>query len=545
MRKLVVVVLAAAMLSLAGCGDDPDIQQVATGGPFAPKVTIKTLDNVFGGAEQPDIRAAVGEKVEWENLGRNEHDIVPIDSKGWGVDAADFAPGDTYSHTFTEPGVYSYFCSLHGTKTGGMRGRLLVGAVEAEAEAEAEVENTIPKQPTAPSGEVVRVPEDEPTIQKAVDAAGAGDLILVSPGVYEEAVEVPATKSYITIRGVERNTTILDGEFERANGIIVVKAKGVAIENMTARNYTKNGFFWTGADGYRGSYLTAFRNGDYGVYAFESTNGLMEHSYASGSPDAGFYIGGCQPCNARINDVISEWNGLGYSGTNSGGNLVIANSTFRYNRAGIVPNSGSYEPKYPQDENTIVGNLVHGNSNGKTPAIDISITAMGNGILIAGGINNTVERNLVYDHDLGGIVVITFPENAEWLWKATGNRIRDNVVSDSRLGDLGLWFGGRPTETGDNCFEGNTFKTSAPVNLEKQAPCSGRRSGSMEDGALDLFKLASNDGKPASVDYTKAELPDVPEQPNMANPTTAPASMAVGMPGPFDVDAVKLPKRPS
>ena len=51
-----------------------------------------------------------------------------------------------------------------------------------------------------------------------------------------------------------------------------------------------------------------------------------------------------------IDNVISEYNGLGYSGTNSGGDLYIVNSTFRNNRAGIVPNSGAYELCYPQPE---------------------------------------------------------------------------------------------------------------------------------------------------------------------------------------------------
>ena len=72
-------------------------------------------------------------------------------------------------------------------------------------------------------------------------------------------------------------------------------------------------------------------------------NGVFEHSSPSGSPDAGFYIGQCYPCDAVIDDVVSEKNGLGYSGTNSGGDLTIVNSVFRNNRAGIVPNSGAYE----------------------------------------------------------------------------------------------------------------------------------------------------------------------------------------------------------
>ncbi len=36
----------------------------------------------------------------------------------------------------------------------------------------------------------LHVPADHPTIQAAVDAASPGDLILVEPGVYEEAVDV-------------------------------------------------------------------------------------------------------------------------------------------------------------------------------------------------------------------------------------------------------------------------------------------------------------------------------------------------------------------
>ena len=116
------------------------------------------------------------------------------------------------------------------------------------------------------------------------------------------------------IRGVDRNRTILDGEFERENGVFVVGADGVAVENLTARNFTENGFFWNGVLGYRGSYLTAYRNGDYGVYAYDSQYGQFDHSYASGSPDSGFYIGQCNPCHAVITDVVSEYNQLGYSG---------------------------------------------------------------------------------------------------------------------------------------------------------------------------------------------------------------------------------------
>ena len=150
------------------------------------------------------------------------------------------------------------------------------------------------------------------------------------------------------LRGVDRNPTILDGEFKRENGVKVVGADGVAIENLTARNYTENGFFWTGVLGYRGSYLTAYRNGDYGIYAFDSQWGSSTTRTRRGAPTPGFYIGQCNPCHAVITDVVAEYNQLGYSGTNAGGDLFIVRSVWRNNRTGIVPNSLDGEELAPQ-----------------------------------------------------------------------------------------------------------------------------------------------------------------------------------------------------
>ena len=103
-----------------------------------------------------------------------------------------------------------------------------------------------PDTTAASAGGVLKVPDAYATIQAAVDAAKPGDLVLIAPGTYNEAVQVETDQ--LTIRGVDRNTTVLDGQLKLDNGIRVVGAKGVAIENLTATNYTKNGFFWTGVD---------------------------------------------------------------------------------------------------------------------------------------------------------------------------------------------------------------------------------------------------------------------------------------------------------
>ena len=192
--------------------------------------------------------------------------------------------------------MYGYSCTFHGAPhTADVRHR--DRAQRRRHRAGRRSQEQAP-QPAANGGaRTIRVPKDQKTIQTAVDNAAPGDLMLISPGVYHEAVTV--TTDDLVIRGIDRNRVILDGGYKLDNGIKVLGANGVAVENMTARRYTSNGFFWTGVDGYRGSYLTSTRTGDYAIYAFDSVNGIFDHSYGSGAPDAGFYIGQCYPLQRR------------------------------------------------------------------------------------------------------------------------------------------------------------------------------------------------------------------------------------------------------
>jgi len=173
-RTVGAALAAAAVLSVAGCGDDandgayqfrraaaladelrlaPATTDSATTAPPADDPTESTVD---GGDEsvtestavptptveptgvvvpvfaldnsfRPDrIEIQVGDEVLWENRGLNEHNVLYVEGEDWGVEVESFQPGDLYSQIFTVPGEYRYYCSIHGSTEVGMVGAIVV-----------------------------------------------------------------------------------------------------------------------------------------------------------------------------------------------------------------------------------------------------------------------------------------------------------------------------------------------------------------------------------------------------------------------------------
>ncbi len=99
---------------------EPTVPSVEPTGVVIPVIA---LDNSF----RPQvIEISVGDEVLWENRGLNEHNVLSVVGDNWGIEVEDFQPGGIYSHVFTEPGEYSYFCSIHGNETIGMVGTIIV-----------------------------------------------------------------------------------------------------------------------------------------------------------------------------------------------------------------------------------------------------------------------------------------------------------------------------------------------------------------------------------------------------------------------------------
>jgi hypothetical protein len=392
------------------------------------------------------------------------------------------------------------------------------------------------ESPPSRPGRTITVPHDSPSIQGAVDRARPGDLILVSPGVYREAVLV--TTPFLTIRGTDRNRVILEGDFKRPDGVHVIEADGVAVENLTARHYLANGFYWSSVFGYRGSYLTAYDDGDYGVYAFDSEYGQFDHSYASGHPDSGFYVGQCHPCHAVVTNVLAEDNGLGFSGTNASGDLQIINSEWRDNMSGITPNTLDSEKLPPQRDALIAGNYVHDNNNAEAPSKRLEYPSLGVGIVAAGSVGDRIVGNVVEDQQAYGIYVT--PSLDQNLWLSERNLVRSNVVRRSGRADLAL----AAPAAGRNCFSHNRFQTSLPPAIETFYGCGlTLAAGGGGDLAATVATLGlyieAQTGRFPHGDWRTAPAPPVqPDMPGAAGAPPDPAIAQTSVPQRFDVRGV-------
>jgi hypothetical protein len=317
------------------------------------------------------------------------------------------------------------------------------------------------------------------TIQSAVDAAHPGDWILIGPGDYktrssrapagrsDTAAGILITTPRVYVRGMNRNTVVVDGTksgpacsrarrdqnlgphgkggADGLNGIMVWKAANVWVQNLTACNFLSghgnagNEIWWNGGDGsgkigghgYVGSYLSAtstfYRPNDtpanYGIFTSAWTGGSWFQTYASNFADSGYYIGACQQrCNQTIDRAHSEFNALGYSGTNSGGQLVIKNSEFNDNQDGFDTDSENNDPPSPQNGAcpnngispvththscwVLMNNYIHDNNNPNVPEVgQAGATPLGVGLSLSGARNDTVMHNRIVRNNAWGVLI--------------------------------------------------------------------------------------------------------------------------------------------
>jgi hypothetical protein len=217
--------------------------------------------------------------------------------------------------------------------------------------------------------------------------------------------------------------------------------------------------------------------------------------------------------------------------------VVATSKRWRASRFACAPRSYALRSTAGRHvEAQIVGNRVYDNNNAQSAAIEIAVTAVSNGILVAGGRENVVERNLVTGHQITGIGVIPLPETVLYGdepeardFDGLENTVRDNVTSDNQYDLASITSLDDPSDAGGNCFARNEYATSTPADIEAVLPCDGSASGYEADIALFAALLGSE--KPPAVDYKVAVLPDPPaDLPNLPKAKTAKARPATKEP---------------
>jgi hypothetical protein len=313
------------------------------------------------------------------------------------------------------------------------------------------------------------------SIQAAVDAANPGDWVLVGPGDWKEVGDftthkpasgepgwgVTIDKAGLHLRGMNRNSVVVDGtkagtpqcSANRADqnfggsrgrsGIVVDKVDGTYVENLTVCNFLGQGnqIWWNGGDGsgkvgmgtYWGNYLTATTTywgandpaGTYGIFVSNARGpGSINYTYASNMNDSSYYIGACADCNVVLDHPWAEHSALGYSGTNSGGHLVIQNGKWDDNQSGIVTNSQNNDdapsPQLgacPASASTscefFEHNEIFNNNDPNVPQDTGAASAgpVGTGIVIAGGRFDTVNDNFIHDNGAWGVLTTPYPDS--------------------------------------------------------------------------------------------------------------------------------------
>jgi hypothetical protein len=210
-----------------------------------------------------------------------------------------------------------------------------------------------------------------------------------------------------------------------------------------------------------------------------------------------------------MNHLWMENNALGYSGTNSGGTVVIENSRFDDNQDGLDTNTQVIgDPPAPQNGQcshrgtspitrthscwVVIHNHFYDNNNPTAPAAGSAAAGpVGTGMTISGGRYDTVMDNTIDNNGAWGILFVPYAqEGTPSLHQTCGgsgghevpgfgcvldpegdallhNTFRHNGYfknpSNSDYGQITL-FGGEP----QNCFRDNKAPDgSAPENLEK------------------------------------------------------------------------------
>jgi hypothetical protein len=326
----------------------------------------------------------------------------------------------------------------------------------------------------------------------------------------------------LQIEGMGRGPqdVLIQSDRKKSDALRIDRANGIYLTNFTVEQGAFNDIDLVEVDGFKIDNVVARYAQNYGILSFTATHGLYDHITAYGNGDSGIYPGstmkgcgvdpnlygtceatGCGNPSIEIRNSVSYANTLGYSGT-AGNSTYVHDNKFYDNASGLATDSfASGHPGMPQECFDWERNQIYSNNNnffsserqaycGHTPFVDRPKeivcpqfqTPVGTGIVMGGANRDVLKKNYIYDNWRQGVLLLTVPASlrgdndpSHQQDTSNGNQFIDNVMGQAPDGKRlpnGLEFkwdsGGK-----GNCWQGNQMLSGHGSDPSTLPACPG------------------------------------------------------------------------
>jgi parallel beta-helix repeat protein len=328
-------------------------------------------------------------------------------------------------------------------------------------------------------------------IENAVSATSSGDTVLVYPepndGVYDLSSSIDVTTPNIILRGVDRNTVILDGATNPntgdntygnviyVNGYLAGNADGFTIESLTIRNAQRAGIRVSLADNVRVNDVSISNSYYHGILTGEAENVIIENSeFYNTQIEHGIYVS-----NAADNPIVRNNTVYGNSGNGIqlNGDCYTCSSRYTGTCDGTISNA-------ILSNNKIYSNYAKGYSL-------ISVT------------NSEIENNLIFNNQRSCIIAscsgaggIHFADEPACGNPSDNNIAKHNTVVEPTMAGI------RITHGSNNVIFNNLVVTLDDTPIDDESGSMNYVSNNIETtSSANLFVSYTNDDDPSDDNF--------------------------------------------